>query len=326
MSQVRYRVAALTLGGLLLGVPLLTNGTASAEQVEGGSRQVVFGGSGMLGISCRSTPNVNSLTVPADSTVRVVNRTGHNARLQLSGDSRGTIPDDGSTDVVFRRGTTAVQLSPSCALGAESTPVLVTATPGPVATTPDPEPGPSDDDATPATPGDSGSPSASGTGSSLPDSSPPTSASSHPQRTSMVTSRPGATRSVMSRPLNQAAASALQTMPLGGAASPRVKTRITRGTATAAPTFSGMPPGDQKAIVPGVPTIGLPTMSEAAGAAPSSPFTSVAAAEPVAEMRPMTDRQPVGLLALVAGVCVLGVAIGAIRSFVSERASRSTIA
>jgi hypothetical protein len=326
MSQVRYRVAALTLGGLLLGVPLLTNGTASAEQIEGGGRQVVFGGGGVLGLSCRSMPNVNAMTVPADSRVRVVNRTGHNARLRLGGEEKGTIADDGSTEVVFRRGTTAVQLSPSCALGAESTPVLVTATPGPVPTTPDPEPGPTDDDATPVSPGGSGTPSASGGGSSLPDSSPPTSSTSRPTRTSTVTSRPGATRSATSRPMSQAAASALQTMPQGGAASSRVRTRVTRGTETAAPAFSGMPPGDRKTIVPGRPTIGLPSMSEAAAGAFTSPPTGIAAAEPVAAMQPMPDRQPVGLLALVAGVCALGVAVGAIRAFVSQRASRSTIA
>jgi hypothetical protein len=326
MSQVRYRVAALTLGGLLLGVPLLTNGTASAEQIEGGGRQVVFGGGGVLGLSCRSTPNVNAMTVPADSTVRVVNRTGHSARLRLGGDEKGTLRDDSSTEVLFRRGTTAVQLSPSCALGAESTPVLITATPGPVPTTPDPAPGPTDDDAAPVPPGDSGSPSPSGGGSALPDSLPPATSTSRPTRSAVVTSRPGATRSATSRPITQAAASALQTMPQGGAASPRVKTRITRGTGTAAPTFSGMPPGDRKTIVPGVPTIALPTMSEAAGAALTSPPTSIAAAEPVAAMEPMPERQPLGLLALVAGVCVLGVAVGTIRAFVSQRASRSSIA
>src|SRR3954447_8623485 len=108
--QVRYRVTALVLGGFLLGAPLLTNGTASAGQVQGGGRQVVFGGGSVFGLSCRSRPDVESMTVPADSTVRVINRTGHNARLELGGTTEGSIPDDGSTEVVFRRGTTAVLL------------------------------------------------------------------------------------------------------------------------------------------------------------------------------------------------------------------------
>src|SRR4051812_12482402 len=124
--QVRYRVTALVLGGLLLGVPLLTNGTASAE-VQSGGRQGVFAGGGVLGLSCRSHPTVESMTVPADSTLRVVNQPGHSARLQLGGRTQGTIPDNGSTEVVFRRGTTAVLLSPSCPLAAETIPLLVTA-------------------------------------------------------------------------------------------------------------------------------------------------------------------------------------------------------
>jgi hypothetical protein len=85
--QFRNRVTAIVLGGLIFGAPLLTNGTASAEQaaIEGG-RQVVFAGGGMMGLSCRSRPDVESMVVPADSTVRVVNRTGYSAGLSLSGD------------------------------------------------------------------------------------------------------------------------------------------------------------------------------------------------------------------------------------------------
>ena len=41
--QVRYRVAALALGGLLLGAPLLTNGTASAEQATATGRGRIVG-------------------------------------------------------------------------------------------------------------------------------------------------------------------------------------------------------------------------------------------------------------------------------------------
>ena len=91
--QFRYRVAALVLGGLLFGGPLLTNGTASAEpgRAAEGGRQVTFAGGGVLGLSCRSHPDVESMTVPADSTVRVVNRTGHSANLQLGGDTKGML-------------------------------------------------------------------------------------------------------------------------------------------------------------------------------------------------------------------------------------------
>ena len=318
--QVRYRVSALVLGGLLLGAPLLTNGTANAEQAEAGGRQVVFGGGGVLGLSCRSKPDVVTLTVPADSTVRVVNRTGHSAKLRLGGTTKGTVPDDGSTEVVFRRGTTAVLLSPNCALGAESTPVLVTATPSTPATTPDPVPAPSDDNAAPATPSDSGSASGPTGGSAMPDTVSP---AIRPQHT--VTMRPGMSQPSTLRPSSQTAAAAAQGMPQGGATT-RIKTKIMRGTGRAAPTFAGMPPGDDKTIVGGVPTLELPTTTYAAPAAESAPASAVAAAEPVAAMEPMREHGSVGLLGAVAGICVIGVAVGAIRAIVSQRASRTTIA
>jgi hypothetical protein len=316
--QVRHRVTALVLGGLLLGTPLLTNGTASAEQVEGG-RQVVFGGGGVLGLSCRSTPDVGAMTVPAESTVRVVNRTGHAAQLQLGGTAKGTVPDDGSTEVVFRRGTTAVLLSPSCALGDQSTPLLVTATPSTPATTPDPSPVQTGDSAVPVTPSDSGPASSPSGGSAMPDATTP----SRPQHT--VTHRPGTSRPTTTRPGGQTTATAAQGMPQGGATS-RIRTRITRGTGRTTPTFAGMPPGDDKTIVAGVPTLDLPTTSDAAPAVAAAPTTESAAAEPVAAMEPMSRTGSVGLLGAVAGICVVGVAVGAIRAFVSQRASRTTIA
>lgn len=314
--QVRHRVAAVVLGGLLLGAPLLTNGTANADQSDARGRQVAFDGGGVLGLSCRSTPEVGTLTVPADSTVRVVNRTGHSAKLRLGGAAKGTIPDDGSTEVLFRRGTTAVLLSPSCALGDQSTPLLVTATPSTPVTTPDPVQ--TSDSAVPV-PSGSGPASSPSGGSAMPDATTP----SRPQHT--VTHKPGTSRPRTARPGKPATATAAQGMPQGGATS-RIRTRVTRGTSGATPTFAGMPPGDDKTIVAGVPTLDLPTTSDAAPAAVSTPPAETAAAEPVAAMRPMSRTGSVGLLGAVAGICVVGVAIGAIRAIVSQRASRASIA
>jgi hypothetical protein len=58
---------------------------------------------------------------------------------------------------------------------------------------------------------------------------------------------------------------------------------------------------------------------------PTTPVASPsqAAAEPVAALRPVASQGPIGLLALVASVCVVGVGVGAIRALVSERAYRS---
>jgi hypothetical protein len=318
--QVRHRLTAVVLGGLLLGAPLLTNGTANAEQAEAGGRQIVFAGGGVLGLSCRSTPEVGALTVPADSTVRVVNRTGHSAKLRLGGTTKGTVPDDGATEVVFRRGTTAVLLSPNCALGAESTPVMVTATPSAPATMPDPIPAPSDT-AVPVSPSNPGSPSASDGGSGLPGTttSPPRS------QTPPGQSKPGTTKPHTLRPGTRPAATTVQAMPQGGAAT-RIRTRSTTGTGSTTPTFAGMPPGSRKTIVGGVPTLDLPPTTTDAAPAAAVPPSNMAAAEPVAAMEPMRDGGPIGLLAVVAVVCAVGVATGAIRAIASERASRATIA
>jgi hypothetical protein len=273
------------------------------------------------------------MIVPADGRVLLVNRTGHGARLRLNGESKGSIPDDGSTEVVFRHGTTAVTLDPSCAITDQATPVLVTASPA-LSVRPDPMPAPIDPgmDLTeaPAEPSQPGSPTTpADSGSALPDSAAPP---SRPQRSSTTMAGGPATvlpnTSQATRVAAQAATTAAQAMPQGGAA-PRVKIKSTgRGTAGAGvPAFSGMPPGDKKTILPGVPTLDVSAPpTTAAPAPPASASPGVVAAEPVAAMRPMSESRPLGLLAVIAIVSVLGVAIGLIRAIVSQRASRASVA
>lgn len=330
--QSRYRVAAILLGGLVFGVPLLTNGTASAEPVPEGARQVTFAGGGMLGISCRSRPDVESMVVPADSTVRVVNRTGYSAKLQLGGATRATLPDDAATEVVFRRGTTAVLLKPNCALGEDAAPVLVTAAPSAPATMPDPIPVPSgggsSPTASPAEPADSDEPPGPATGSAMPDaaSSAGRPVRSTPAATRLDTRRPGAPRTAT---VAQAAKTAAQAMPQGGAA-PRqkVKTRTAKGKrGSAAAVFAGMPPGDARTILPGVPRIDAAPVQLGTPPPPATPSPAdIAVAEPVAAVGPIRDGQPVGLLAVIAAVCAVGVATAAIRAIVSQRANRASVA
>ncbi|MEU7903845.1 hypothetical protein [Actinoplanes sp. NPDC049118] len=327
--QVRHRVTAVALGGLLLGAALLTTGTANADQVEGGGWQVIFGGGGVLGISCQSTPSVESMVVPAEGTVRVVNRTGHGATLLLNGAFSGPVPEDGATEVVFRRGTTAVTLDPDCALNDQATPVLVTASPSQAAK-PDPIPAPigSEISDTPSAPSRPGTPASSDGRPSMPDSVAPV---SRPQRQSTTRAGRPAEKRPGASPANgaaQAATRAAQAMPQGGAA-PRVKDKSNpRGTAAVVePAFSGMPPGDEKTILRGVPAI-EPTLSESqsAPALPAAPPTYAVAAEPVATVQPMWPSRQIGLLGLIATVCAAGVAAGAIRAIVSQRASRASVA
>lgn len=322
--QVRHRVTAVALGGFLLGGTLLSTGTANAGQVAGAGRQVVFAGGGVLGLSCESTPSVEFMTVPAEGTVRLVNRTGHGAKLLLNGASRGSIPDDGATEVVFRRGTTAVTLDPDCTLTDQATPVLVTASPSEPAK-PDPIPAPSDPDASPipTAPTDPGTPAASDSGgSSLPDSAPP---ATQPQQSATSSAgRPATTRPATSR-AHSAATQAVQTVPQNGGGT-RIKAMDRRTARAVAPAFSGMPPGDDKTILPAVPPLNLPSTTEAAPAHPAERPSDIVAAEPVAAVQSMPESRPIGLLALIAAVCVVGVGFGAIRAIVSQRASRAGVA
>jgi hypothetical protein len=330
--QFRYRVTAIVLGGLIFGAPLLTNGTASAEQsgrLSEGGRQVTFQGGGMMGLSCRSHPDIESMVVPAESTVRVVNRTGYSARLMLAGESRGTLPDDATTDVVFRRGTTSVLLSPNCAIGDDDTlPTMVTASPSVSATMPDPIPNPTNTDsgAAAAPPSDSDPPSDTAD-ETLTDSAPADTRSSRLKPVRRHAGLRAPASSLHRSTVAQAATSAVQGMPLGGGAD-RSKVKPVAGTTgSTLPAFAGMPPGDRKALIPGVPPLDLtPATHDAAPAAATAPPAEIAAAEPVANMSPIRGTGPIGLLALIAAVCVLGVGAAAIRAIVSQRANRSKLA
>jgi hypothetical protein len=326
--QFRYRVTAIVLGGLIFGAPLLTNGTASAEQVDEGGRQVVFEGGGVLGLSCRSRPDVESMVVPAESTVRVVNRTGYSAKLQLDGDTKGVLPDDASTEVVFRRGTTPVLLKPNCALGDNSVPVLVTTAPSAPASMPDPIPVPSGDAGTPMAPtSGSDAPAGPASGMTLPDTM---AAATRPTGITPAAGQ-SATRglgALRGSAATRAAATAVQGMPQGGGATrAKIKNNATGTPGSTVPAFAGMPPGDGRALLPRVRGLGLePATQQAAPAAPAAPPTEIAAAEPVAAMESVPESGPIGMLALIAAVCVMGVGAAAIRAIVSQRANRAKVA
>ena len=330
--QFRYRVAAVVLSGLVFGAPLLLNGTASAEQLDSNDRRVSFSGDGVLGLTCESKPSVESMRVPADSVVQVQNRTGHDARLMLGGTEKGTIPEDGSADLVFRRGTTTVLLTPDCDHGDDPVPMMVTAEPS----------ASNKPDAAPASAGATTStfkskPSGSATRNS---------GGSTRQKTAKPASRPArtgtdATRSGVRKPSSERPAVAASSAATAGAMPPsdsgrRLKARPMQGTTgVGAPAYAGMPAGEQKSAAPGAPT-GAPAVTPGEPVAPavdSLPAveddvpvsSSASASEPVAAVGPIREGQPVGLLGLTALVCVLGVTTAAIRSFVSQRASRTNM-
>ncbi|WIM96531.1 hypothetical protein ACTOB_008740 [Actinoplanes oblitus] len=327
--QFRYRMAALVASGLIFGGPLIASGTASAEQLQPGDRRVTFGG-GMLGLSCDSKPSVEKMTVPAESTLHVINRTGHDARLELAGARKGVIPDDGAAEVVFRRGTTPVVLSPDCSGGDDPVPMLVTAVPSTPATLPDPVPGGSSADTLPSIIAGSSALSPA-TGSAVPDTR---SSRSRALRDSPDAARAAQHRSAARQTADQMRTATDQTAVKHHETPQKIKNKASRTTSARHPQFAGMPPGERKALVPGdrasvTAVTGAdatsPTGAEAPVQALDGPVAAPAA-EPVAAVEPMRTGRPIGLLGLTAMVCVLGVLTAAIRAFVSQRASRANLA
>src|SRR4051812_3149101 len=133
-SQFRHRAAVLAVcaAAPVVAVAILAAGPADAgtgavaavASTESG-KQVVFNGSGLLGLSCVARPDVGSITVPAETSLRVVNRTGYRARLILDGATQGEIQNSASAQVLFRRGPVTLSLKPSCVLSEESRTVRV---------------------------------------------------------------------------------------------------------------------------------------------------------------------------------------------------------
>ena len=319
--QFRYRATGIALAALFAVAPLLTTESAHAEQA-GGARQVVFGGGGVLGLSCAARPNVEAMRVPAGTTLRVVNRTGHRAKLRLNGASQGQLADDGATEVVFRRGTVAVMMEPDCALREASTPAVVTASPSVDApsSTPQAPPisaPPTSDSAAPPSPSDPTSPAATATSTSASSGGSP----------SLPGSPAGPVRPSGASTATRHGASATSTtatstsMPQGGTTTQVVTGTTAVGTSAATSTSAGMPPGDDPSAVSGVPSVDALPPTDLASAA-----TSAASAETVAALEPISGTGQDGLLAAIATICVLGVGAGAIRAFVAQRASRTSMA
>jgi len=127
---------------------------------------------------------------------------------------------------------------------------------------------------------------------------------------------------VFIEPLDESNRLALGFDPMSEA---RRRAALERARDSGSPALSGTPPGG-RTISPGVPGPDPPvTPTAAAPELPAGPGSSVAAKR-VAAMRPQPEYRPVGLLALTAAICVLGVTIALIRAIVSERAYRTNLA
>jgi hypothetical protein len=87
----------------------------------------------------------------------------------------------------------------------------------------------------------------------------------------------------------------------------------------AVPADAGSSPDDRGIIGDG-------TAAPDAAAVAGATGTESEAAEPMASVEPLTNRGPIGLLALIATVCVFGVSAGAMRVILAQRASRTAVA
>lgn len=122
----RHRAAATAVAALFAATPLLVTAAAQAAPALGplpaeSGKEVVFSGDrGLLGVSCAANPSTSSVTIPAETTLRVVNKTGYRAKLMLDGAAQGEIADGAAAPVVFHRGPVTLGLKPSCMLSDES--------------------------------------------------------------------------------------------------------------------------------------------------------------------------------------------------------------
>jgi hypothetical protein len=327
--QFRYRITAFLLGGLIFGAPLLANDMAKAEQRKpssGAGWRATFSSGGVRGVSCRSRPSTESMSVPAGSTVLLVNETGHSAQLRLGGARKETVADHSATEVVFRHGTTSVLLKPNCRRADDATPMLITATPSAAAQMPDPTPAPSEGGSSASVLAATAASSPSASRGTRPDSA---STVARHRRLKPARSRrgPRAQPTLPDSAVAQAAvaAAAAPGMPHGGAS--RVPVRSSGTPGDPVPAITSLSPGESDAPVPVVPQPDLSSAGqEALTAAPAPPSAEIAAARTVASVGPIQVSGPIGLLAVTAAVCVMGVGAAAIRTIVSQRAKRSKAA
>lgn len=288
MHAIRRRTVASAVAALFAAAPLAMGGAAYAEEpaTETGS-QVVFTGGGLLGLACDAKPSSSSVTVPAESTLRIVNNTGRKAKLLLDGAERGQVASGATADVLFHRGPVELALKPDCMLsGEKAVRVEVLAAP------------PSNPDAPSEDPGTSpgGGGNTGGTGRNGGSSGGGT---------------PSARGGDDNRPQDR-------TRDDDGDGNPDpVSSADPEGTPGSEPT-EGAEDGA---------AIGDDFFDPTAGSGAESPTTVAgAAAEPLASVDPISDSAPTGLLALIATVCVVGVSAGAIRAIIAQRATRTRAA
>jgi hypothetical protein len=308
--------AAATLVGL--GAPLLAGSPASADP-EGDT--VTFqGGCGLLGsgFGAGSTPDAAEVTVPAGSKLRFANGLDQSAVLRLDGEPAAQVPAGGAAEVVFHDGPVTASMQISCLMGSPAGSVTVA-----VQEVDQPQrPAPPS-----AAPG--GSPSAGPSPNRpSPSSSSPSSGSSSSASSSGSSSNPGPAA------VPPAAAPGWSGAPAAPGVVPGVPGGFGPDSALPAAGQPGGAPSDDHGEEPGdgdelssarwgIEPDGGGGYGDPANVEPEPAAGGVAVDELSRTAGSSSDDGPIGLLALVATVCVVGVAAGAIRALITQRANRA---
>ncbi|GIH08951.1 hypothetical protein Rhe02_70180 [Rhizocola hellebori] len=237
--------------GAFAGLPMAS--TASAAP----GADVTFTSSGVAGLLCDSKPSTPSVTVGAETRIRLTNGLGAAAQLNIDGSPSATVADGETVEVQFHRGPVSITMAQSCLLPSDTKAltVAVTAVPPPVV-------------------------------------------------------QPSPTR------------------PAPPVAQPQQSTKPPAGTNPQQTTAASLPPLPGDPLFPDDPAnvAGAGTPGPQGDTLNSPPAVVVGAGgngqTPRLASNTPLDKGPIGLLAIVATVCVVGVTAGAIRAIITQRATR----
>jgi hypothetical protein len=115
MSRSTSGLVVILATGVVAALPLL-----AAAPAEAAPPRIEFSRAGLELLSCNSKPSDDRVTVAAESIVTFVNKLDEDATLRLDGRDTSRVRKDGSTDVLFHRGSVQVQLVPDCGLSLSS--------------------------------------------------------------------------------------------------------------------------------------------------------------------------------------------------------------
>ncbi|HEX5739931.1 MAG TPA: hypothetical protein VFY17_00070, partial [Pilimelia sp.] len=77
-------------------------------------REITFLGGGLLGLRCAATPDIDAVTVTAETKLHVRNATGYSATLLTNDEPIGEVAADAVAELLLHRGPVELTLKPHC--------------------------------------------------------------------------------------------------------------------------------------------------------------------------------------------------------------------